>query len=129
MNEKIRVVNTVITEKLLNLIAVKAKVAAHAKTDTKAPFLNEIQHFFKKGVFFSGFSAISAYTTTPSVANALSHSDISNTDVGLHATIILTDMTREVSASAFRSKRNKTLVIMSINPDLSTDALNPVNAI
>ena len=66
---------------------------------------------------------------TPSVAKALSQSDKSNTDVGLNATMTNTEMASEVNASALFESKNKILDIISINPDLKTDAENPVKAI
>ena len=100
-NENIRVVNTEMTENPSNRSAVNTNVAEKANTDIRQPFLNVIHSFCKKFISFSIFSAISEKAITPSVANALNHSDVSKTDVGLSTTISDTDITREVTASAF----------------------------
>ena len=128
-SENISVVNTDATEKLSNRIAVNAKVAQKAKTDIKHPFLKVIQSFFSLESSFSGFAAISEKAITPIVANALNQSDISNIDVGLNSTISDTDISRAVSASYFLENKYKRPEIMSIKPDLSTDAEKPVKAI
>ena len=123
------VVNTDMTENPSNLSAVNAKVAAKANTDIRHPFLSAISIFTSKPVSLSGFSAISEKAITPSVANALNHSDKSKTAVGLNRTIRNTEMNRDVTASALLDKRKMAPDMISIKPDLSTDAEKPVNAI
>ena len=115
------------TENVSNLKATKANVAQNAKTETSEAFLKAVSIFDILPEFSPGFTANSENSITPRVAKALSHNDVSYTDVGLTATITETAIIRVVIGSDFAARRYRAPEIISINPDLKTDGENPVN--
>ena len=107
-NPNIIVAGAKSNENELKFKAVIAMVALVAKIDTRIASKIHSANLLVLDSSFDGFGldfCISVNTITPNVANALNHSEMSNTEWGERITITDTDIISEVILSDFAERR------------------------